>query len=193
MQHKNGFTPTPIARKTVLARSVARDMVWGFTLIELLVVISIIGLLSSVVLTSVNSARAKARDARRITDLKEISKALEFYYDANNQYPQPSQGWSNWSGHCPTYGNRDDYILGLVPNYISALPRDPRFDDGGQCYMYLSNGSWYIMMTHLTMETIAGGDPSAAGNPSHIQALDRRCCTEPTIAISTPDAPASDK
>jgi prepilin-type N-terminal cleavage/methylation domain-containing protein len=51
----------------------------GFTLIELLVVISIISLLSSVVLTSVNGARAKARDARRIADLKEMQKALEFY------------------------------------------------------------------------------------------------------------------
>ncbi len=59
----------------------------GFTLIELLVVISIIGLLSSVVLTSVNSARAKARDARRITDLKQIQTALEFYYDTNGSYP----------------------------------------------------------------------------------------------------------
>ena len=59
----------------------------GFTLIELLVVISISGLLSSVVLTSVNTARAKTRDARRIADLKEMQKALEFYFDANNVYP----------------------------------------------------------------------------------------------------------
>lgn len=53
----------------------------GFTLIELLVVIAIIGLLSSVVLVSLNSARMKARDARRIVDLKQIRLALEMYYD----------------------------------------------------------------------------------------------------------------
>ncbi len=59
----------------------------GFTLIELLVVIAIIGILSSVVLASLNSARLKARDARRVADLKQIQIALELYYDANGKYP----------------------------------------------------------------------------------------------------------
>lgn len=59
----------------------------GFTLIELLVVIAIIGLLSSVVFASLNSARGKARNAKRMADLQEIQKALEFYYDANGAYP----------------------------------------------------------------------------------------------------------
>jgi len=51
----------------------------GFTLIELLVVIAIIGILSSVVLASVSNSRAKARDARRKSDLSEIKTALELY------------------------------------------------------------------------------------------------------------------
>ncbi len=59
----------------------------GFTLIELLVVIAIIGILSSVVVASLNSARVKARDARRVADVKQIQVALELYYDANNTYP----------------------------------------------------------------------------------------------------------
>lgn len=48
----------------------------GFTLIELLIVIAIIGLLSSVVLASLNSARVKARDAKRTSELKTLQLAL---------------------------------------------------------------------------------------------------------------------
>ena len=59
----------------------------GFTLIELLVVISIISLLSSVVLSSLSSARMKARDARRMQDLIQIRNALEMYRLDNGTYP----------------------------------------------------------------------------------------------------------
>lgn len=66
----------------------------GFTLIELLVVIAIIGILSSVVLASLNSARQKSRDARRIGDIKQLQLALEMYYDSNNGYPTTASGTS---------------------------------------------------------------------------------------------------
>ena len=59
----------------------------GFTLIELLVVIAIIGILSSVVLASLSTARQKSRDAKRISDIGQIQLALELYFDANQSYP----------------------------------------------------------------------------------------------------------
>lgn len=55
----------------------------GFTLIELLVVIAIIGLLSTLAVISLNSARAKARDAQRLSDTKQMSTILETE-DANS-------------------------------------------------------------------------------------------------------------
>lgn len=60
-----------------------RDPRKGFTLIELLVVIAIIGILAAVVLVSLNSARARGRDARRISDMQSIALAMELYADAN--------------------------------------------------------------------------------------------------------------
>lgn len=59
----------------------------GFTLIELLVVIAIIGLLSTLSIVALNSARAKSRDARRISDIKQIQTALELSYNEKNTYP----------------------------------------------------------------------------------------------------------
>ena len=55
----------------------------GFTLVELLVVIAIIGLLSTLAFVSLNAARGKARDAKRVSDVKQIQSALELFY--NNQ------------------------------------------------------------------------------------------------------------
>lgn len=97
----------------------------GFTLIELLVVISIIGLLSSIILVSLASARLKARDAKRISDLKTISTALELYYSDYGYYPQADCGWDQ---NCYRY-SYDSASWGALATdlapYISKLPVDP--------------------------------------------------------------------
>lgn len=64
----------------------------GFTLTELLVAIAIIGILSSVVLTSMSGTRERAKDGRRISDIKQIQLALELYYDVNSTYPSGVYG-----------------------------------------------------------------------------------------------------
>ncbi len=60
----------------------------GFTLIEMLVVVAIIGLLSSVVVIGVGTARQNARDARRIADIRQIQSIVESYNLMHGSYPE---------------------------------------------------------------------------------------------------------
>lgn len=70
------------------SKGLALSSLKGFTLIELLVVIAIIGILATIVLVSLNSARVKARDTRRLSDMQQMSLAMEMYYDGNSSaYP----------------------------------------------------------------------------------------------------------
>lgn len=94
----------------------------GFTLIELLVVIAIIGILSSVVLASLNNARKKGRDARRVSDIKQIQLALELYYDSNGEYPAGTS------------------LASLAPTYIAAVPTDPT-NTGTNVYSYQASNA----------------------------------------------------
>jgi prepilin-type N-terminal cleavage/methylation domain-containing protein len=102
----------------------------GFTLIELLVVIAIIGVLASIVLASLNTARRKSRDARRISDLKQIQLALELYFDGNignDGAAGPNTGLSY-----PSSVNL--YAANIVsPTYIPTVPLDSR---GGQYFYF---------------------------------------------------------
>ena len=59
----------------------------GFTLIELLVVIAIIGILSTLLILQLNTARSKARDTKRVSDISQLRTAIELYYDNNGSYP----------------------------------------------------------------------------------------------------------
>jgi len=88
----------------------------AFTLIELLVVISIIGLLSTVVLASLNTAREKARDAQRIANIKEMQKALTFFYDKYGYYPG-NDGSGNLTD--PYYAMASAIVSGVV--YIDGV------------------------------------------------------------------------
>lgn len=59
----------------------------AFTLIELLVVIAIIGILATLAVVSLQSARARARDSKRVADVKQMQTALELYFNDNSSYP----------------------------------------------------------------------------------------------------------
>jgi type II secretion system protein G len=94
----------------------------GFTLIELLVVIAIIGLLASIVLVSLNSARAKARDTKRQSDIKQIQTAEEMYFDDQGHYlSQTGDACSDSATHTGCTGAYPT----AIGTFISPVPKDP--------------------------------------------------------------------
>lgn len=137
----------------------------GFTLIELLVVIAIIGILSSVVLASLNSARLKSRDARRVSDLKQLQLALELYYDANSSnYPAT--------------------LSLLAPTYIARIPNDPQT---AVAYPYYANGSGTTCSSYHLLATLEQTTGSVALANDADAALAAVC-----TGSATPDVAGTD-
>jgi len=122
----------------------------GFTLIELLVVIAIIGLLATIVLVSLNTARAKARDSRRLSDFHQVALALELYYDNNNNaYPAIA------SGNCTPANWKTTMTTALQGGgYMTLVPIDPS-DGATYFYAYSSNatGTDYVLRARLEVSS----------------------------------------
>ncbi|HEY0980314.1 MAG TPA: type II secretion system protein [Candidatus Paceibacterota bacterium] len=117
----------------------------GFTLIELLVVIAVIGILASVVMTSLNSARGKARDAQRAATIREIQKGLEFYYDKYGYYPHETENECVGTEGYTTVNN--NFMQSLVTEgFLPAYPKDPNNVNCNVQYgVYNANNQSYIV------------------------------------------------
>lgn len=107
----------------------------GFTLIELLVVVAIIGLLSAIVLGSLQTARDKGNDSKKLQMVSEWKKALELYYDDNGQYPATStlgsfsysclgSGYTTGAGgeECILSGDEVDEPTDSLASYYADAP-----------------------------------------------------------------------
>jgi prepilin-type N-terminal cleavage/methylation domain-containing protein len=121
----------------------------GFTLVELLVVIGVLGVLVAGILIAVNPAQqlAKARDAQRKSDLRNIQEALNRYQAVNGSYPTAT----NWVFS----KNADPWIPGLDQS-MKNIPKDPvnninnPWVEGRHTYAYRShNGLHYNLVAQL--------------------------------------------
>lgn len=89
----------------------------GFTILELLVVVALLVILATMGLALLNPTRifGQGRDAKRISDLKQVQNALQLYFNDNKVYPNSNNAWVNVN------------TLGVLTSggYIKVLPDDP--------------------------------------------------------------------
>jgi prepilin-type N-terminal cleavage/methylation domain-containing protein len=143
----------------------------GFTLIELLVVISVILLISTIVLASLNSARAKGRDANKKAQMASVRSALSLFYQDKNAMPKNyncngtycSGGTGNLvaiedmsNPYSPQTQSGIAYNRSMQElvdaKVIAAIPHSP----GGAPYGYYNYGSGSIGALFFTdLETIS--------------------------------------
>ncbi len=113
----------------------------GFTLIELLVVIAIIGLLATFSVVALSNARARARDSRRIADIKQIQLALHMFHADMNEYPDPDNTNHPLTGDAITIGDFDGqhFLEGKIESvegtetlntFLNPIPSAPEPADG---------------------------------------------------------------
>lgn len=148
----------------------------GFTLIELLVVISIVSLLSSVIFASLKKARSKARDARRISDMHQLSNALALYVDDIKNIPLSNNcgvgavGSTRVGGgviihvRCTanTTSPNDQYIGDKMVSsgYLKSYIFDPLFTSKSCKYYYYTNSAGTQFQFSATLENPPAELPS---------------------------------
>ena len=119
----------------------------AFTLIELLVVIVIIGVLATLAVVAISSARTKARDAKRVSDIKQMQTALELYLADQNEYP-PVASVTAGSPLISPDG---------VKTYMAKLPAD---SSASQSYKYLLPSSNKYELIYTLEKALSSSAPA---------------------------------
>lgn len=149
----------------------------GFTLVELLVVVGIIGVLASVSMVSVNSIRGKARDSKRLSDIKQVQNALDAFYSSGGKYPSGAVADVGSAGSTALCADAGGFVADTTgpnctqPIYMARVNQNPPPDGIAYVYTPAADGQNYTLKFKL--ETAAGSFTAGCYNatPDGIIAL----------------------
>lgn len=126
----------------------------GFTLVELLVVMAIISILATLIVGGFRSSQMRGRDGGRKSDLKQISNALELFYNDYGKYPAASgtqiaacpYNSTTGAGTACSWGTSE--LTDSKTIYYKVIPKDPA---SSQTYVYKVSSSQtkYQVYAHL--------------------------------------------
>lgn len=133
----------------------------GFTLIELLVVIAIIGLLTTAAVAGFGYVRERARDTKRVSDMKTLQKALEIYLTTNSRYPIVGADTCLTNTDAVSQALKNAGAMTEVP----ADPYGPWATDPLHCYLYKKNdgASFQIVFTLEQTSPVGAAGQHAVG------------------------------
>jgi type II secretion system protein G len=171
-----------------LGKSSSSKLSQGFTLIEILITIGIIGILAAGLISIINPAAQYQRtnDARRKSDLSQIQKALEAYYQDIGSYPASSNYLIVVRG-----GNSVTWGSAWLP-YMGTLPKDPRSPTREYVYYSTSDGQTYYIYASLERgssdpQACRGSNGACAGPPGGVIDMQTACGEICNYGVSTPN------
>lgn len=115
----------------------------GFTLIELLVVISIMSILTVITVSQFTTARKKARDVSRKSDLNAVAKAITMYYADYGMFPEQETFTDESWGETFADGTVDGYV------YMKTLPKESQAGQPPYCYVVSDDSKSFALFAQL--------------------------------------------
>ncbi len=158
---------------------------------ELMIVMVIMGILAAIVMGNFASSTKRGRDSRRKSDLKNITTALETYYNDKGEYPTGSAGvmvgCSTGDAQPCAWGGQMTDSQGTL--YMVQIPQDPL---GNQTYYYTSNGQKYMIYAKLENALDEGVGVDQGGYADQISGFTTNCSRTGSVpctyGVASPDS-----